>query len=140
MAGKISFQEAQKENFNTWWCNVHKRAANYFDEQTGRFICDPKLAGITMPCSVEYLPIEKIINQERINTLNPSLSLSLVPSLGIDYFPDRKMSMTAANDYYHYWFYCSNCNERNPFLIKKGIRINTIEKFILCRKCSCNII
>jgi len=35
-----------------YWCNVHGRQATYADIN-GRRMCDPKLGGIMLPCSVE---------------------------------------------------------------------------------------
>lgn len=40
-----------------WWCQVHKRPATHLQvREDGRqqMVCDPKLSGITMPCSARY--------------------------------------------------------------------------------------
>lgn len=41
----------------TWWCHPHHRPATAF-RKDGTVCCDPKLGGITMPCQVQFLPLE----------------------------------------------------------------------------------
>lgn len=57
------------ENEPTYWCNVHKRRATAVDKH-GNHVCDPNLAGITIPCSVEPLAtsrqhVEKVLERFR---------------------------------------------------------------------------
>lgn len=37
-----------------WWCETHNRLATHKDKN-GRRACDPKLAGITIPCKVVFV-------------------------------------------------------------------------------------
>lgn len=43
--------KSDEEKNGIWWCFTHYREATHV-EKDGRHRCDPKLAGIMMPCDV----------------------------------------------------------------------------------------
>jgi len=46
-----------------WWCNSHQRQATHIDWKQGKWVCDPKLGGILLPCvCINITGIARICN------------------------------------------------------------------------------
>ena len=57
-----------------WWCNSHERMATF--RQGTKYICDPKLGGITLPCFTVNLTGQV----EIVDDISPEITRSFPPT------------------------------------------------------------
>ena len=46
-----------------FWCNSHQRKATHINMYNHTMVCDPKLGGIMLPCSVVDLTDECVLDE-----------------------------------------------------------------------------